>query len=149
MRRFAAGVAVVTLDTGSERAGLTVNSLVSLSLDPPLVGVSIARKSPFHDLMDETDEFGVSLLAGGQDGIAQHFARSGVPPVARFHGIPLRPAGAIAAPLLDGALGWIECRRSAGHRVSTHTFFVGEAVALEPGRDAAALVYRDGRFHAL
>ena len=67
MRRFPSGVAVVTVDADGQRVGLTVASLMTLSLEPPLVGVSIARQAALHELIREAGAFSVSLLAAGQD----------------------------------------------------------------------------------
>ena len=53
------------------------------------------------------------------------------------------------APLIEGALGWIEARIAAEHDVGDHTFFVGEVVSLEPGPSTSALVYRESEYHAL
>ncbi len=138
MRRFPSGVAVVTVDADDERLGLTVSTLVSLSAAPPLVGVSIARQSAMHELMRAARAFAASLLAGDQDWLAQHFAR-GVPPIAIWSGVATR-TGATGAPLLDGALGWIECRLAAEHEVGDHTLFVGDVVAVAAGEPAPPLV---------
>src|ERR671936_1180381 len=89
MRRFPAGVAVATVDVEGERAGLTVGSLVSLSLEPPLVGISVSRQAALHELLRRAGAFAVSLLAAGQEPLAQLFAR-GVPPIALWHGIAVR-----------------------------------------------------------
>jgi flavin reductase len=142
MRRFPSGVAVVTVDADGERVGLTVASLVSLSLEPPLVGVAIGRNAALHELLRAAGAFAVSLLAGGQEAIAAHFAR-GVPPIALWAGVPTRPAAQTGAPLLDGALGWIECRTAAEHPVGDHTLFVGEVLTVEIGTPARPLVYVD------
>src|SRR2546426_9981135 len=77
MRRFPAGVAVITVDVEGERLGLTVGSLVALSLDPPLVGVSVNRQAAMHELLRRAGGFAASLLAGGQEWLAPHFARGG------------------------------------------------------------------------
>src|ERR671924_1087248 len=103
MGRFPAGVAVVTVDLGGQRAGLTVASLVSLSLEPPLVGVAIRRDAALHELLRDSGLFAVSLLAAGQEALAQHFAR-GVPPIALWAGIDRRP-GETGGPLIEDALG--------------------------------------------
>jgi flavin reductase (DIM6/NTAB) family NADH-FMN oxidoreductase RutF len=147
MRRAPAGVSVLTVDTGRERLGLTVASLLSLSLDPPLVGVSIAREAAMHELLREAGGFTVSLLAGGQEWLAQHFAR-GVPPIGMWHGVETEQ-GERGAPLLAGALGWLECRLVAEHLTGDHTLFVGEVEALRLGSAAPPLVYLDGAYRTL
>ena len=147
MGRFPAGVAVVTVDLDGRRAGLTVASLISLSLEPPLVGVAIRRDAALHELLRETRYFAVSLLAAGQEHLAQHFAR-GVPPIAMWHGVATRE-GAAGAPLLVGALGWLECRVSAEHPAGDHTLFVGEVLSVELGEPAPPLVYLESGYRAL
>lgn len=147
MRRAPAPVAVLTVDTGRDRLGLTVSSLVSLSLEPPLVGVSIGREAAMHELLREAGAFAVSLLAGGQEWLAQHFAR-GVPPIGMWHGIATEQGGG-DAPLLAGALGSLECRLVAEHAVGDHTLFVGEVESVRVGASAPPLVYHDGAYGAL
>jgi flavin reductase len=147
MRGFPAGVAVLTVDADGARLGLTVGSAVSLSLDPPLVGVAISRQAAMHELLREAGRFALSLLAGDQATVAQHFAR-GVPPFAHWHGIATRE-GAAGAPLLEGALGWLECRLEAAHPAGDHTFFVGEVLSAEVGRPGPALVYTGQEYRSL
>jgi flavin reductase (DIM6/NTAB) family NADH-FMN oxidoreductase RutF len=139
MRGFPAGVAVLTVDADGERLGLTVGTAVSLSLEPPLVGISVARQAAMHELLRRAGAFALSLLAGDQDAVAQHFAR-GVPPVAHWHGIEWHD-GTTGAPLLDGALGWVEARVESELATGDHTFFVGAVEAVERGRDGPALVH--------
>jgi flavin reductase (DIM6/NTAB) family NADH-FMN oxidoreductase RutF len=143
LRRHAAGVAVVTVDVEGERLGLTVASFVPLALEPPLVGVSVARGAALHELLRRAGGFAVSLLAADQVGLAQHFAR-GVPPIALWSGIDAResPRG----PLLGGALGWLECSLAAEHPAGDHTFFVGAVERVEHGVEGAALVRLGGAY---
>jgi 3-hydroxy-9,10-secoandrosta-1,3,5(10)-triene-9,17-dione monooxygenase reductase component len=140
MRRFAAGIAVVTFVDDGEHNGLTVGSLVSLSLEPPLLGISIGRDSARHGPLRQAGRFAVSILAGDQETVAQHFARSGIPPVALWSGIPLRESEH-PEPLIDGAVAWLGCVTRAEHWAGDHTIFVGEVEWIEAGRDAPALVY--------
>jgi flavin reductase (DIM6/NTAB) family NADH-FMN oxidoreductase RutF len=135
------------VDSEGERLGLTIGSLVGLSLEPPLVGVSVSTQAAMHELLRGSGGFALSLLAGDQEGIAQHFAR-GVPPFAHWHGIATRP-GAEGAPLIDDALGWLECRTVGEHEAGDHTLFVGEVLAAERGRAAPPLVYVDQRYVSL
>ena len=147
LRRYPHGVAVLTVDAEGERLGLTVDSLVSLSLEPPLVGVAINPQSAMHELLRTAGGFALSLLAQGQGWLAQHFAR-GVPPIALWHGIASRE-GAAGAPLLVGALGWLECRTAAEHEVGDHTLFVGEVLSVELGEPAPPLIHFEAGYRSL
>ena len=147
MRRFPHGVAVLTVDADGERLGLTIGSLVSLSLEPPLVGLAISRQAAMHELLRAAGGFALSLLAQGQEWLAQHFAR-GVPPIALWHGIASRE-GAAGAPLLVGALGWVECRLASEHPVGDHTFFVGEVLSVELGEPAPPLIHIGSDYRSL
>jgi flavin reductase (DIM6/NTAB) family NADH-FMN oxidoreductase RutF len=146
MRRCPAGVAVVTVEVEGQRLGLTVASLVSLSLEPPLVGVAIRRDAALHELLREAGAFAVSLLAEGQENLAQHFAR-GVPPIALWERIQLRETD--GPPQLDGAVGWLRCRTTEAHPTGDHTLFVGEVESAEPGRTSRPLVYHGQSYVAL
>ena len=143
MRRHPAGVAVATVEVDGTRLGLTVASLVSLALEPPLVGISIARQAAFHELLRDAGGFAVSLLAGDQLALAQHFSR-GVPPIAMWEGIAARDGD--RGPLLDDALGWLECAVDAEAAAGDHTFFLGRVERIEAGRDAPALVRLGGGY---
>ena len=136
--RFPAGVAVVTVDTGGQALGLTIGSLVRLSLEPPLVGFAVSREAALHELLREARACSVSLLAEGQDALAEHFAR-GVPPIGMWDGVATEP-GESAAPLLAGALGWLECPVRDEVGVGTHTFFVCEVTSVRAGSGARGLV---------
>jgi flavin reductase (DIM6/NTAB) family NADH-FMN oxidoreductase RutF len=137
---------VLTIDVEGERLGLTVGSVVSLSLEPPLVGVSVSRQAAMHELLRHADEFALSLLAGDQEGVAQHFAR-GVPPFAHWHGVPVREGE--GPPLVAEALGWVRCSPAAEHEAGDHTLFVGSVLAAERGRVAPPLVYLNQRYVSL
>ncbi len=145
MRRYPFGVSVVTVDLEGERLGLTVSSLSSFALEPPLVGISIARQAALHELLRAAGSFAVSLLGGDQVSLAQHFAR-GVPPIALWHGISLRNGG--RAPLLEGALGWLECDLDAEHAAGDHTVFVGRVTRAEQGRAGMPLLRVDGDYRS-
>src|SRR3954463_15297202 len=89
MGRFPAGGAGGPGAPNGQRVGLTVASLVSLSLEPPLVGFAIRRDAALHELLRESGELAVSILAAGPEHLPQHSA-GGVPPIALWEAIPLR-----------------------------------------------------------
>jgi flavin reductase (DIM6/NTAB) family NADH-FMN oxidoreductase RutF len=136
-RRWPAGVSVVVAEVDGRRAALTVSSLVSLSLDPPLVGISIAHQASLHELLRGADEWTASILAGNQEHLAQHFARS-VPPIVLWNGIAVREDD---PRLLTGAAGWLVARTVQEHRTGDHTFFVSEVQSVEEGTAPDSLTY--------
>ncbi len=136
-RRWPAGVSVVVAEVDGRRAGLTVSSLTSLSLEPRLIGISIALEASLHELLREAGEWAVSVLSGEQEELAQHFAR-GVPPIALWNGIGVREDD---ERLLAGAVGWIVARTVDEVRTGDHTFFVGEIQSIEEGRGDTSLAY--------
>ena len=129
-------------ESGRRRAGLTVSSLVSVSLEPPLVSISLGRSASLFEPLQEAGEWAVSILAGGQAELAQHFARS-VPPIALWDGIAVREDDPL---LLEGAVGWVRARTVEEFPAGDHVVFVGAVESLELGPGRGALVYVDRRY---
>lgn len=142
--RFATGVAVVTFDasTGSVQAadaghhGITVNSFTSVSLDPPLVLVSIAKSTRSHDQLAGRP-FTVNVLGAEQRALASNFA--GTPT-----GEPLWVEGGVA-PRLAGVLSYFECTPWAAYDGGDHTLYLGEVVNFDY-RAGDALGFVNGQF---
>jgi flavin reductase ActVB len=144
-RRWPAGVSVVVAEVDGRRAGLTVSSLVSLSLDPRLVGISISLQASLHAVLQDARAWAVSILSGEQADVAQHFAR-GVPPIALWDGIVVRDDD---PRLLANAVGWITARTIDEIGTGDHTFFVGEIESLEQGSAPSSLVYVNREYRSL
>ncbi|HEY3961723.1 MAG TPA: flavin reductase family protein [Gaiellaceae bacterium] len=144
-RRWPAGVSVVVAEVERRRAALTVSSLTSLSLEPRLVGISIALEASLHELLRDADEWAVSILNGEQAHLAQHFAR-GVPPIALWEGIPVRDDD---PRLLIDAVGWVIARTVDQVTTGDHTFFVGEILSIEEGNAGTSLIYLHRDYHGL
>jgi flavin reductase (DIM6/NTAB) family NADH-FMN oxidoreductase RutF len=144
-RRWPAGVSVVVAESGGRKAGLTVSSLVSVSLDPPLVSISLGRAASLFEVLDEADDWGVSILAADQEHLAQHFSRS-VPPLVQWDGIPVRED---EPRLLEGAVGWLVVRTTERFDAGDHVIFLGATELLETGPGGGGLIYHDRRYVAL
>jgi flavin reductase ActVB len=144
-RRFPSGVSVVVAEAGGRKAGLTVSSLVSLSLSPPLVSISLDRSASLYEVLDEAGEWGVSLLAGDQDHLAQHFARN-VPPLVQWDRIEVEEDD---GRLLAGAAGWVVAETSDRHPAGDHVVIVGAVRSLVGGPGRGALVHLDRRYVSL
>ena len=143
--KFATGVAFVTAAPGGEPAGLIVNSLASVSLEPPLVSFCPSRSSLTWARMRTARRFGVSLLGRQHQG----FVASATPAGAdRFAGLDWEP-GPGGAPLLTNALACMECAIVAEHPAGDHWIVVGrvEELRIPPVEDP--LVFYGGAFRAL
>jgi flavin reductase (DIM6/NTAB) family NADH-FMN oxidoreductase RutF len=141
--RFATGVTVVTTMTPRGPLGMTANSFASVSLDPPLVLWSPARKSRRFPAFESASHFAVHVLAIGQRKLAQRFARAGLV----FADLDYR-RGHGDAPLLDGCAARFECRHAAGYDGGDHLIVVGEVLRFEQAERAPLLYYR-GRYCGL
>jgi flavin reductase (DIM6/NTAB) family NADH-FMN oxidoreductase RutF len=144
--RYPEGASVVTVDANGQRFGLTVGSLVSLSLDPPLIGFTVPNDEEIHETLSLAGGCAISILAGGQEWLAEHFETS-ERPVAMWHGLAAEP-GADGAPLFVGALGWLECSLVETVDLGSNTLFVCDVQESEYGREAPGLVRHDGRYDA-
>ena len=138
-RRWPAGVCVVVAESRGRRAGLTVSSLVSVSLEPALVSISLGRSASLFEVLAGAETWAASILAADQAHLAQHFARS-VPPLVQWDGIPVLPD---EPRLLAGAVAWIVARTVDRFDAGDHVIFVGASELLEPGPGAGGLVYVD------
>jgi flavin reductase (DIM6/NTAB) family NADH-FMN oxidoreductase RutF len=111
------------------------------------VGLAVARQAAIHELLPEAGEFAISLLAEGQEGIAEHFAR-GVPPLVHWLGIARVPDVA-DPPLIAGAVGWIRADVAWSSPAGTHTLFAGTVTWTGVGPGERALVRARGTWSAV
>ncbi len=132
LRLWGSGVAVVaTLAEGTHPyAGMTVSTFNSLSLEPPLIFVSLDKASLTTAALLKSGVFSVSILTGDQAALSDRFSgRSPLPLHAdRFDGVPTVTA-VTGAPILQDALGWVDCRVHQLHDGSTHWLVIGEVLA--------------------
>ena len=127
--RFATGVTVVAAQEDGRTHGMTASSVTSVSLDPLLVLVCVGKSAAIHELMLRTGSFAVSILADGQQELAAFFSTQDRDDSA-MGGFPYRAAGS-GSPILDGALGWLDCRLWQQYDGGDHTIVVGEVTGLE------------------
>ncbi|MDH2430750.1 flavin reductase family protein [Sphaerisporangium sp. TRM90804] len=142
--QFATGVAVVTTATPrGERAGVTVNSFASVSLDPPLVLWCLSLRSPSEPVFRRAGRFVVNVLAADQDHLSQRFA---TPMPDKFAGVETHLADGL--PVLAGTVAFFACRTLTAHDGGDHRIFLGEVERF--GRcEGEPLVFHSGRYRAL
>ena len=148
MRFYPQGVSVLTVDLEGERMGVTISSLVSISLEPPLIGVSIGKQASLYELLRRASGFGISLLGAEHSALAQRFA-AGFPPIVHWQGVETRVGAAGVAPLLADARGWIEASIRDAHDAGDHTLYVADVLSVEVGAARGGLVYLDRAYHGV
>ncbi len=148
MRRWATGVTVLTTVWNGRRAGMTVSSFTSVSLEPPTVLVCLNKDAYAHDLVRQSGVYAVSMLSVGQEILSNRFA--GVDPTItdRFEGLELVTAQT-GCPLLPGATAWLDCIVKSAHDTFTHTIFVAEVVFARYDEERPPLVYHNRGYHSL
>lgn len=143
MGRFLTGVAVVTATHGTEQVGMTINSLTSISLEPPIAMISLNFNTRTGQAIDESGMFAISILGAKQEAVARQFAVRGG---ARFEvgDFDMTPR---ELPVVRNALTQIECQVVQRHIVGDHQVYFGQLTAARD-RDGDGLAFSAGRFGA-
>jgi len=132
MARLPAGVVVISARAEDGFRGLTASSLVSISLEPPMVLVGLERDSNTRTAVLDTNAFNVSLLTRSQEFIADRFAGRAPAIDPMWRTLPHR-LGTNGIPLIDGCAAWLECRLLQAHPAGDHIICVGEVEAASVG----------------
>jgi flavin reductase (DIM6/NTAB) family NADH-FMN oxidoreductase RutF len=140
--RWCSGVTVVTMRDRETVHGITVSAFGSLSLDPPLIGIAIARRARAHGYLERVQRFAVSILSEDQRQLSEHFA-----------GRPIEvPDGLFEdfaeLPFIRGALAYLDCSVVQRVAVGDHTLYVGQ-IERTNLTDRAPLAYYRGQYRRL
>jgi flavin reductase len=130
--RHAAAVSVVASADGGVYRGLTATSLVTVTLEPPTLLVSLDALTTTADVIESSGGFSVSLLARDQEFLAERFAGTAPPAPPRWDKIPHTLTGR-GRPVLRGALVWFDCALEERREVSDHALFLGRVLELGIG----------------
>ena len=145
MGYFATGVTIITItDRDGKPNGLTANAFMSLSLNPPLVLISVDKGATCYTCFEIQNGFTVNFLSEEQEEISRRFATKGID---KFAGLQWRPGGNGAA-IIDGALAHVECRISQCYEGGDHTIVVGEILDARATGERPLLFYR-GKYQRL
>jgi flavin reductase (DIM6/NTAB) family NADH-FMN oxidoreductase RutF len=132
MARVPAGVVVISARTENGYRGLTASSLVSISIDPPMVLVGLEREAATRAAVAEGKAFNVNVLTRSQEFIADRFAGRAPAIDPTWEGVPHR-LGANGIPLIEGCAAWLECRLVEIHPAGDHDVCVGEVTSASAG----------------
>ncbi len=141
MGHFATGVTIITtVNKEGQIHGFTANAFTSVSLEPPLLLISVDKKAESWPAFEESRIFTVNILADSQEALSRKFAVSGGN---KFEGVAYR-IGANRAPIIEGALAYIECTLWAVYDGGDHTVFLGEIQQAEVREERPLLFFRGG-----
>lgn len=147
--RFATGVTVITAG-GNHAHGMTANAFSSVSLDPPMVMVCVSRGARLHHGIRNGRSFAVSILSAEQEDVSRHFADWRRPDgMAQFEPVGHRIGAHTGAPLIDGALAWLECELVDAHAGGDHSIFVGKVLGCGLDGGSGALSFFGGGYHVV
>lgn len=142
---FPSGLVVVTVAGEGAPRGFTCQSFMSVSLEPPLVAFAPSRSSRTWEAIAGVGTFAVNVLGEDQEDLCRVFAGSGA---SKFDGVGWRPARS-GAPLLDGVVGWLDCRVWSVLEAGDHWVVLGQVVDLGVVSGARPLVFFRGGYGGL
>ena len=148
MRRWVTGVAILTSGSREVRHGMTVSSLTSISVQPPLVAITMSNSTRTKHLVDETEFFAINLLSEGQQALADRFAGRMSDSEDRFHDLQIF-YGECGAPMLTEAAAWLECKVVHKYEMPETTLYVGEVLNAHKAEDRPPLVYFNRDYHRI
>ncbi len=148
MRHWPTGVTVVTSQLGEQRHGMTVNSFTSVSLEPPVVSVTLANDTRTYRLLRQSGILAITILNEDQAEISDRFAGRIPEDGDRFVGLETFPLET-GAPLLSGGLAFIDCRVRSTHPLALSTLFLLDVVAAQPSALTRPLIYYNRGYHQL
>jgi flavin reductase (DIM6/NTAB) family NADH-FMN oxidoreductase RutF len=154
MRHWAAGVTIVTSAVKDNQRellvihGMTVNSFTSVSLNPPVVHVSLANTTRTHDLVKRSGVFGITILGEDQADIADRFAGRVGDEADRFTGLATFHL-VTGSPLIKGGLAFLDCQVRTSLVVGSTTVFFGDVVTALEQKDNLPLIYFNRLYRGL
>ena len=142
---FATGVTIITTRVGEQVHGMTANAFMSVSLEPPLVLISVDRRTKMCALLYEGGRYGVSVLCEGQAALSDRFAGRAT---AGAEGVAPRFELVRDTPLVDGALAGFVARVVRSYWGGDHSLFLGNVEYARTG-EGAPLLFHGGRYERL
>ena len=148
MRAWTTGVAVITAIHDGQQYGMTINSFSSVSLEPPVISVTLRQLTHTHDLVVRSGLFALTVLTSGQKDLSDLFAGK-TPNIAnRFDGLQTGKL-LIDAPVLENGMAYFNCRVMTSIPIGENTLFIAEVIAARGEGQGEPLVYHNREYWKL
>jgi flavin reductase (DIM6/NTAB) family NADH-FMN oxidoreductase RutF len=148
MRAWTTGVAIVTATHAGQRYGMTVNSFTSISLEPPLISVTLKQLTHTYELVQKSGEFAMTILSASQSDLSDRFAGKIADVTDRFEGVETEKL-LIDAPLIKGGMAFLNCRVVNSIPAGENTLLLAEVIAARGEGEGLPLVYHNRVFWKL
>jgi len=148
LRHWVTGVSIVTSQFGDVRHGMTVNSLASVSLEPPVILLTLQHATRTYQLVSQSRIVGITFLGDSQSELSDRFAGKIPEDVDRFTGLETF-TWKTGAPLIAGGTAYLDCRVRSVYPLDESTLFILDVIAARPAADDLPLVYFNRLYHRL
>jgi flavin reductase (DIM6/NTAB) family NADH-FMN oxidoreductase RutF len=142
---FTYGMYIVTTSDGEDTGAFTADWLTQASFEPRLIALSVEGDAHSLGVIKRSGVFAVNVLETGQRELAGQFGRATAKVGDKLAGYSYKK-GSTGSPLLDEALGAVECRVIHEHPVGDHVLFVGEVIDAHLNREGESLTMKETGF---
>ncbi len=139
LHKLTYGLYVLTSADGGERGGMLVTWVTQASFDPPLVAVAVQNNAHTTGIMKKSGTFALNFMADEQRKEAGTFGKKFAKVGDKFGEIPSHPGAVTASPILDDALGHLECRITSWMAGGDHDIALAEIVGAQASREDALM----------
>jgi flavin reductase (DIM6/NTAB) family NADH-FMN oxidoreductase RutF len=147
LRLFTYGLYAATAKHGDDLSMMTVNWLIQSSFDPPMVTLAVESDSHSRRVIEASGAFAINVYETGQRELAGQLGKTFAKHPEKHDGLTWRPGPATGSPLLDFALGWVECRVTGSAPSGDHTLYVAEVVEAGVNREGQPLTIKEAGFN--
>ena len=146
LRLFTYGLFAVTVNDNGKGHGMLANWITQISFEPPMLALAVERDSHMRRLIDMYGAFAVNVLESGQRELAGQLGKTFAKHPDKFNDVVWKPGPATGSPLMDVALGWVECRVAEESPTGDHILYVSEVIEAGVQREGTPLTLTETGF---
>jgi flavin reductase (DIM6/NTAB) family NADH-FMN oxidoreductase RutF len=146
LRMFTYGLYAITARHGADLSIMTANWLTQCSFEPPLVTLAVEADSHSRQVIEGGGAFAINIYESGQRELAGSLGRTFAKHPEKLHEVAWKPGPLTGSPLLDTALGWVECKIVSSLSAGDHVLFVAAVVEVGLDREGIPLTLKEAGF---
>lgn len=146
LRLFTYGLYAVTARHGDEVSMMTANWLMQSSFDPPMITLAVEGDSHSRQVIEASGAFAINVYETGQRELAGQLGKTWAKHPNKSEGLAWKPGPATGSPILEAALGWVECKLTSSAPSGDHVLYVAEVVEAGLQREGVPLTLKEAGF---